>query len=472
MKWFPSAVAVLLFASACASPARQPEPAPGGPAALAPPRPPEPPPAPEASSPTPPDTPAGHVLRAWLDAFNGGDEGAIAACVAKYKLIRSPDSWMAFRRGTGGFELLGIDASEPRRVAFRVKEKASPTIAAGAFFVTDTDPTTVAWMTLLALSPGVTADDILLKVDTATRARVISGVVAQLNDSYVFPEGATKMEAGLRAHQQHGDYDRIDEADWFAWRLTEDLRDVSHDLHLSVQFAPRVLPREEPGSKAPPDPRAREELMRIHCGFEKTERLEPGIGYVKLNMFGDPEVCEAEATTALGALGDVGALVLDLRDNGGGRPAMVAFVASYVFGKRTHLNDIYTRKGDKTTPYWTKPDVPGRKYPDVPVFVLTSKRTFSGAEELAYDLKNLKRATIVGETTVGGAHPTRFERVDDHFGVMVPHSRAVNPITKTNWEGTGVEPDVKVPAEQALDVAKKMAGEAIARRGKKAAAPR
>jgi C-terminal processing protease CtpA/Prc len=97
--------------------------------------------------------------------------------------------------------------------------------------------------------------------------------------------------------------------------------------------------------------------------------------------------------------------------------------------------------------------VPGRRYTGKEVYVLTSKRTFSGAEEFTYNLKNLKRATIVGETTGGGAHPGGTRRVTDHFAVWVPSGRAINPITKTNWEGTGVTPDIAVPADQALATA-------------------
>ena len=147
---------------------------------------------------------------------------------------------------------------------------------------------------------------------------------------------------------------------------------------------------------------------------------------------------------------------------------MVAFVSSYLFAKRTHLNDIYERKLNKTTEHWTKPDVPGKKFATQPVYVLTSKHTFSGAEEFSYNLKNLKRATIVGETTGGGAHPTMGARLDDHFVIGVPFARAINPITKTNWEGTGVEPDVKVPADQALETAKKLAAEQIEKKKKPA----
>lgn len=100
--------------------------------------------------------------------------------------------------------------------------------------------------------------------------------------------------------------------------------------------------------------------------------------------------------------------------------------------------------------------MPGKRLDDKPVYVLTSKDTFSGAEEFSYNLKNLKRATLVGETTGGGAHPVSGHRIDDHFMIGVPYARAINPISKTNWEGTGVEPDVKVPAADALTTAEKL----------------
>lgn len=170
-------------------------------------------------------------------------------------------------------------------------------------------------------------------------------------------------------------------------------------------------------------------------------------------------VCGVTATAAMNFLGNADAIIFDLRDNLGGDPKMVAFLATYLFAGPTHLSDLYDRKKDTTTQYWTLPFVPGKTMAGKPIFVLTSKRTFSGGEEFSYDLKVLKRATIVGETTGGGAHPVAAHRIDDHFIIGVPFARAVNPTTNTNWEGVGVEPDVKVPAEEALDVAKKMAAE-------------
>jgi len=157
-------------------------------------------------------------------------------------------------------------------------------------------------------------------------------------------------------------------------------------------------------------------------------------------------------------LAHVDAIIFDLRHNGGGDPKMVAMISSYLFDKSTHLNDLYNRKEDFTEQYWTLPYVPGTTLANRPAFVLTSKNTFSGAEEFTYNLKNLKRATIVGETTGGGAHPVSGHRIDDHFMIGVPFARAVNPVYKTNWEGTGVEPDVSVKAADALEKAQELAG--------------
>src|ERR1041385_3540561 len=159
----------------------------------------------------------------------------------------------------------------------------------------------------------------------------------------------------------------------------------------------------------------------------------------------------------MGFVAHTDAIIFDLRQNGGGQPAMVTLIASYLFDKPTHLIDIYNRKEDTTTQNWTLSYLPGPRLTKQPVFVLTSKRTFSGAEEFTYNLKNLKRATIIGETTGGGAHPVSPHRIDAHFMIGVPFARAINPISKTNWEGAGVEPDVKVDAADALQKAEQLA---------------
>jgi retinol-binding protein 3 len=269
------------------------------------------------------------------------------------------------------------------------------------------------------------------------------------------------MEQDLRARQKKGAYEAVDDAEAFAKLLTDQLQEVSHDKHLRVDFLPGPPPKNAPGRNPDALSQMRSQMERNNCFFEKVERFASNIGYLKFNAFADPEVCGPTATAAMNFLGNVDAVIFDLRTNGGGDPKMVALISTYLFAEPTHLNDLYNRKEDSTTQYWTLPYVPGKRLAGKPVFVLTSKWTFSGAEEFTYNLKNLKRATIVGETTGGGAHPVSGHPIDDHFVIGVPFARAVNPISKTNWEGTGVEPDVKVPADQALDVAKKMATEQV-----------
>lgn len=166
------------------------------------------------------------------------------------------------------------------------------------------------------------------------------------------------------------------------------------------------------------------------------------------------DMAEETAAAAMTFLAGTEALLIDLRNNGGGEPEMVALLSSYLFDKPVHLNDIYSRTENKTQEYWTRAGVAGKRYGESKdVYVLTSRRTFSAAEEFTYNLKNLKRATIVGETTGGGAHPVMPVRLHDHFRIMAPFARAINPITKTNWEGTGVKPDIETPASQALQTA-------------------
>jgi hypothetical protein len=406
-----------------------------------------------------PDTAAGHALRAWLEAFNSGDRAKAEAYFKAFDPSGSADMMMVFHNQTGGFELLGIESTEPLLIRFRVKEKASPTVAVGTIQVKDGQPVVVESLGIRAIPPGVVIEDV--KVDAGERRRVIDGVIANLNEFYVYPETAKKMGEAVEAHEKHGDYDPITDGSVFASRLTKDLRDVSHDKHLNVIYNPFKQPADQHGPSAEDDARWRKQMDQINCGFERVEVLPHNVGYLKFNMFADPDVCGATAVAAMNFLAHVDAIIFDLRENGGGDPAMIALISTYLFDESTHLNDLYTRKDDSTAQYWTLPFVPGGRLAGKPAFVLTSHTTFSGAEEFSYNLKNLKRATIVGETTGGGAHPVGGHRIDDHFRVDVPFARAVNPVSKTNWEGTGVEPDIPVKAADALDTAEKLAAEKL-----------
>jgi retinol-binding protein 3 len=411
-----------------------------------------------------PDTPAGKVLHSWLDAFNSGDRTKIETYIKTFDPQQSTERMMGFHDQTGGFDLLGIESSEPLLIKFRVKEKASPTVGIGSIQLKDAQLGVVESFNLRAIPPGGVVEHVTL--DVAERQRVIDGVAKNLKESYVYPDLAQKMEDAIRANQKHGDYDAITDPDAFANRLTKDLQAVSHDKHLGVNFSPVKLPAE--GQKHSPEEEAqfRKMLERTNCAFEKVEVLARNIGYLKFNAFADPTICGPTAVAAMNFLAHVDAMIFDLRENGGGDPKMVAMISSYLFDKPTHLNDLYNRKEDFTTQYWTLPYVPGTTLADKPAFVLTSKNTFSGAEEFTYNLKNLKRATIVGETTGGGAHPVEGHRIDDHFMIGVPFARAVNPISKKNWEGTGVEPDVPVKASEALEKAEELAKTQLSRETK------
>jgi hypothetical protein len=299
-----------------------------------------------------------------------------------------------------------------------------------------------------------------LTIDAATRTQVIDGILKRLNDSYVFPEIAKKMEQSIHERVNNKEYDQVTSAKEFATKLTNDLQAVSHDKHLRVRYSFESLPERQPRQEPTAEEREqrRRDLVWMNHGFGKVERLPGNVGYLEFFNFMDEELGADTVAAAMNFLNGTDALIIDMRRNGGGNPAMVALVCSYLFGPEpVHLNDLYWREGNRTEEFWTRKDVAGKRYLNKDVYVLTSNRTFSGAEEFTYNLKNLKRATIIGETTGGGAHPGGGFRISEHFVMFVPTGRAINPITKTNWEGTGVTPDISVPADQALLVARLMA---------------
>jgi hypothetical protein len=299
-----------------------------------------------------------------------------------------------------------------------------------------------------------------MSTDAATRSAVIDLLLKELNETYVFPETAKKMEDDIRNRVSAKEYDSITSARGFAEKLTADLQSVSKDKHLRVRYSYDVLPTRQ-DRREPTEAEIEQGKWfnrRVNYGFEKIERMNGNIGYIDLRGFNDHEAGAETVAAAMTFLQNTEALIFDLRQNGGGNPAMIALISSYLFGdKPVHLNDLYWRKENKTDEFWTKPESAKIKFTNKDIYVLTSNYTFSGAEEFTYNLKNLKRATIIGETTGGGAHPGGMVRLADHFGVFIPVGRAINPISKTNWEGTGVEPDIKVPKEQALKTAYLMA---------------
>jgi retinol-binding protein 3 len=290
-------------------------------------------------------------------------------------------------------------------------------------------------------------------LNSATRTHLIEAVLQKLVETYVFPEVARKMEAAIRARMRNGEYDGICEGKLFAEKLTNDLSAISHDKHLRVYYSATRIPEhneKELTSAEKEKIRAgyRKRGDAANWGFDKVERLDGNIGYLKFRLFADPEFAGDTLASAMRFLSNTNALIIDLRTNSGGEPAMVALVCSYFFSAEpVHLSDLY----------WTLPYVPGKRYVGKEVYVLTSKETISASEAFAYNLKMHKRATLIGETTGGYAHPGSNVRISGHFGVIVPQGRTINAISKTDWEGTGVKPDIEVPAAQALTTAQLIA---------------
>jgi hypothetical protein len=284
------------------------------------------------------------------------------------------------------------------------------------------------------------------------RGALLRAMAELLRKRYVFPETAVSVGKKLIEAERRGDYAALSTLKQLTARLTDDLQRLAGDKHLGVQEV-----ASDGGAPAGPGQPPNADTR----GYADSRLLEGNVGYVDLRFFAPAEVAQQAAGRAMEAVATADALVFDLRNNMGGDPSGVQYLCSYLFADRVHLNSLYWREGERTEEFWTLDEVRGRKRPDVPVFVLTSERTFSGAEEFAYNLQTRKRATIVGEVTRGGANPGSSYALAPGLMMRVSTGRAINPVTKSNWEGVGVQPDVSVDEEQALERALKLARAAV-----------
>lgn len=313
-------------------------------------------------------------------------------------------------------------------------------------------------LTLASLSSPGAAQPRMRRPDgpitEADRKAALQGLAEALRQQYVFPDAGERYASMLLHKLAAGAY-RATTAVAFAEAVNRDLQAIRKDGHLHMDFDPDFKPRPEGAEPTPEErERYRKAMAWMGYGIDKVERLPGNVGLLTLRGFLSPAEATPALASAMNLLSTTDALIIDLRENGGGHPDTVAFLCSYFFspGQSIHINDLYDRPKNETHQYWTI-TVPGVPYLGKPVYVLTSEHTFSAAEEFSYDMQTQKRATIVGQTTGGGAHPGDVVAVGGGFVAFVPNGRAINPITKTNWEGVGVKPDVAAPAAQALKVA-------------------
>lgn len=304
-------------------------------------------------------------------------------------------------------------------------------------------------------------------IDQAAHAAVIQNLTEKLKEHYVFPDLAERISERIQQCLEEGAYAQITEGALFAKTLTEHLQEVNQDKHLRVFWSPEPLPEQE--DPAHQNPEIVEEwrlgASLDNYGLYRVERLAGNVGYLDIRAFFPPEWAGDLAVAAMNFLANASALIVDLRKNGGGHPAMVALITSYLFGDEpVLLNSFHWRTEETPRQSWTLPYVPGKRFGNKPIYLLTSKETFSGGEEFAYNLKTRQRATLIGEPTGGGAHPGRIHRLHPHFEAVIPGGRPVSPITGTNWEGTGVIPDIPADPEQALPVAYRLALQSVIER--------
>jgi hypothetical protein len=301
-----------------------------------------------------------------------------------------------------------------------------------------------------------------LKLDVDTKEEVVNKVADFMRDYYVFPGIGEKMGAYIKTKHSSGDYNSYKDVKKFCKRLTADLREICHDKHIFVFYSPgearEVAARNNllPAEKIEKMNKMYFEMdRRANFGFSKIEILDGNIGYLDLNYFSGADYACETAVGAMRFLSCSDAIIIDLRSNGGGGGGGVGSVlATYFFdGEKVRLSGAYFRSTDTIKQSWTLPYVPGKRMPDVDLYILTSSRTFSAAEDFCYSLKHLKRAAIVGETTKGGAHPVDVMIVKGSILTQISIGNSVNPITNSNWEGVGVKPDVEVSAEKALETA-------------------
>lgn len=300
-----------------------------------------------------------------------------------------------------------------------------------------------------------------LKLDASTNREVIEGVLKAIRKYYVSPQTGQRIDEIIRRRLNNGEYDKISSAFDLVHVLDDQLQEISGDKHIYLGYSYELQALDEhPEVDTPEDKEGELRNARAeNFGFQKIERLPGNIGYLDVRRFDRPEFSGETVGAAMTALANTDALVIDLRNNRGGSPVGMIFMASYFFDSEpVHLRDMFFRTANPaqhrpentTVQYWTYPYLPGKRYLGKDVYILTSKRTWSAAEAFSKILQGQKRAVVVGESTRGGTNPGLFITIHPHFAVFVPIGRPVNVDNEiSNAEG-GVKPDIAVPADQAL----------------------
>ena len=299
-------------------------------------------------------------------------------------------------------------------------------------------------------------------LNNATKAEIIDSVLNILDSCYVFPKVAGKIQEHIRQKLESNQYDEITDLDRFTEQLTADMYEISSDRHLRISV---MSPRDFDLCEGDTMTYDKIETRAIkNFGFRKVECLPGNVGYLDLRMFDNPKYGGPTAAAAMSFLANSDAVIIDIRNNGGGEGYMVQFLCSYFFKEPVRLNSFYDRANDETMQSWTNAYVPGKTMYDTDLYVLISDNTGSAAEGFAYNMKARKRGTLVGSTTRGAAHTVGFYDFPNlQVRAKISTGRPINPVTGDNWEVVGIKADIEVPPEQAFDKAYQTALENISK---------
>jgi hypothetical protein len=409
-----------------------------------------------------PETSAGAQFSRWLKAFNSGDRGVLLAYHEEHfpysaatRDVESIERELGLSRATGGFEPRRIDESSATLLSILLQERRGQF----AHVELEVDAEPPHRVVRFQIGPVPTPKEFLTsselevrRLDAGQRRSAIETLARDLDQHYVSAPLAREMKLLLDGNLARGTYATIYDATELAEVLTTDLRAVCHDKHLSVRFgqAPPPAPPPVVGDDVP------SWISDQNYGFGPIERLAGNVALLTINGF--IPLLNDSVKAGIGArmqkIADAEAAIVDLRGNGGGVPSTVAFIASYFFDASLLLNKIVRRDTGAVNELWTEENLPGARFgAGKPVYVLTSARTFSGGEDLAYTLQAHQRARVIGEVTGGGAHPVEPRALGPNLYVNLPWGESINPVTGTNWERIGVQPNVAVTADAAQEKA-------------------
>lgn len=304
------------------------------------------------------------------------------------------------------------------------------------------------------------------QLNSGEKQELIEKISSLLKEYYVFPDLGAIFGEELLSKFEMGEFDGVSDPKKFGEEVTAALRELTKDKHLNFRLIAKTDPGEEETASLHHPVRYFRLGEKEHLGIFRLDWIDNEIGYLDYRRFYYHSEAKRMLLDAINFLAPAKAIIIDLRENQGGSGKFIPLLCSYFLPYPTQLTSTYYREDDITEEWWTYEQVEGKRLLDVPLFVLISNKTFSAAEYLAYDLKVRERATMVGEATGGGAHSVDLFLVGELFEIYIPTARAVNPVTGSNWEGGGIEPDVEVPSEKVLDTAVELAKDAAREYGK------